>query len=77
MHLEELIGKPNHLLSDEELETKMKELQKLKVRGMKAASTPKSKAAPRPKSNKDKRIENAVKDLTPAQKQKLKELLGQ
>ncbi len=77
MLLAELIGKPNHQLTDEELEFKLKELQKLKYKAPKPVATKKSGgAAPKRKSNSDKQMENAVKNLNDEQKKKLKEMLG-
>lgn len=78
MHLKDLVGKPIKELTTEEVEEKINALRKLNFKTSKAPSTttPKSKPAPKPKSNKDKQIENAVKGMTPEQRKLMMERLG-
>ena len=76
MLLEDLISKPNSELTSEELEVKIKALRSLNFKTGKTPATPKSKSAPKGKSNKDKQIDNAIKKMSPEQKAKMKELMG-
>ena len=65
MELQDLLGTPNNLLTDDQLEDKLYALRQL--RGKKITNKTSKSSKVTSKSNKDKQIENLLKQLTPEQ----------
>lgn len=73
MKLEGLLTKPVQELTTEELEQRHHLLKKLRVLPEKKPKTSKAKGV---RSNKDRRVEDAISKLTPEKLERLKKLLG-